>query len=177
MVPLGRLVRVSRGIATGSNEFFVLTQNEARQRGLMPFARPAVTSAKELLLSPGIIRATCDLNVLIDLPGVLDADAPGAAAALAYIREGEEKKVDERCAHRKPWWSLGVGPAPGAIPMTDEDLAALIAYLNGARASFRGQGRTYHGGLEKFEPREMESLLVPALDRLRVTSEGARSSS
>lgn len=41
-----------------------------------------------------------------------------------------------------------------------DELQALVAYLNGARDGFRGQGRTYQGGLEKFEPREMEALPV-----------------
>jgi hypothetical protein len=45
---------------------------------------------------------------------------------------------------------------------TPEQLTALVEALNHARATFRGNGRTYHGGLEKFEPREMESLLVPS---------------
>lgn len=51
--------------------------------------------------------------------------------------------------------------------MADAELAALVRYLNGARETFQGAGRTYHGGLEKFEPREMESLQVPSLHRLR----------
>lgn len=45
-------------------------------------------------------------------------------------------------------------------PMTDGDLAALVAHLNEASGRFRGYGRTYHGGLEKFEPGEMEALLI-----------------
>jgi hypothetical protein len=40
-------------------------------------------------------------------------------------------------------------------------LAALVAYLNEMRDGFRGSGRTYHGGLEKFEPREVEALPIP----------------
>lgn len=44
--------------------------------------------------------------------------------------------------------------------MTHDELQALVAYLNSVRESFRGQGRTYQGGLEKFEPREMEALPV-----------------
>lgn len=43
-------------------------------------------------------------------------------------------------------------------PMTQPELEALVASLNEARNGFRGRGRTYQGGLEKFEPREMEAL-------------------
>jgi adenine-specific DNA-methyltransferase len=43
-------------------------------------------------------------------------------------------------------------------------LATLTAALNQARHSFRGNGRTYHGGLEKIEPREMEALRLPEGD-------------
>lgn len=48
-------------------------------------------------------------------------------------------------------------------PMTKAQVKALAAALNGARSGFAGSGRTYHGGLEKFEPREMEALPVPEL--------------
>jgi len=44
--------------------------------------------------------------------------------------------------------------------MTLDELHELVAYLNLVRDTFRGQGRTYQGGLEKFEPREMEALPV-----------------
>ncbi|MHB8619861.1 MAG: N-6 DNA methylase [Chloroflexota bacterium] len=45
-------------------------------------------------------------------------------------------------------------------PMTLAQLHGLVAHLNKVRDSFRGQGRTYQGGLEKFEPREMEALQI-----------------
>lgn len=45
--------------------------------------------------------------------------------------------------------------------MTNAQLRELVDALNGMRDRFTGTGRTYHGGLEKFEPREMESLPVP----------------
>jgi hypothetical protein len=54
--------------------------------------------------------------------------------------------------------------AHGIFPrseLTRDQLEALVAALNRRRGSFRGNGRTYHGGLEKFEPREMESLVIP----------------
>lgn len=46
-------------------------------------------------------------------------------------------------------------------PMTKKQLGELAKLLNSGRAGFTGAGRTYHGGLEKFEPREMEALPVP----------------
>jgi hypothetical protein len=46
-------------------------------------------------------------------------------------------------------------------PMSDREIDRLVAALNASRDGFVGRGRTYQGGLEKFEPREMEALLVP----------------
>jgi hypothetical protein len=45
--------------------------------------------------------------------------------------------------------------------MSATDLKTLVNELNANATTFVGKGRTYHGGLEKFEPREMEALLVP----------------
>lgn len=52
----------------------------------------------------------------------------------------------------------------GVYPNTDMsavDLRSLVDAMNAMRDQFTGTGRTYHGGLEKFEPKEMESLPVP----------------
>jgi hypothetical protein len=43
--------------------------------------------------------------------------------------------------------------------LSDHCLAALVAYL--ARSVSTADGRTYAGGLTKFEPKEMERLHVP----------------
>ena len=43
--------------------------------------------------------------------------------------------------------------------MTETQLDALARYL--ATGTSVADGRTYAGGLTKFEPREMERLLVP----------------
>jgi adenine-specific DNA-methyltransferase len=53
--------------------------------------------------------------------------------------------------------NIGHGLYP-TIPMEEPELRQLVTRLNDVRESFRGQGRTYQGGLEKFEPREMEAL-------------------
>jgi len=49
-----------------------------------------------------------------------------------------------------------------SLPMSDDQLRALVEELNRSRRSYAGKGRTYAGGLEKFEPREMELLSIPA---------------
>ena len=55
----------------------------------------------------------------------------------------------------------------GLYPIQDlePDLQVrLVHQLNAKREAFRGEGRTYQGGLEKFEPREMEALLIERPD-------------
>ena len=48
-----------------------------------------------------------------------------------------------------------------ALPDNVVEIDRLVAALNAARDRFVGQGRTYQGGLEKFEPGEVEGLPVP----------------
>jgi tRNA1(Val) A37 N6-methylase TrmN6 len=43
-------------------------------------------------------------------------------------------------------------------PLSDEQMRLLAEALTRLREGYRGEGRTYQGGLEKFEPREMELL-------------------
>lgn len=96
------------------------------------------------------------------------------------------------CSHRNPWWHVGakrppivstymarqppafalnphrlaiINVAHGLYPrihMEKNQIKSLVACLNACRGSLRGAGRTYHGGLEKFEPGEMEALQIPA---------------
>jgi hypothetical protein len=98
--------------------------------------------------------------------------------------------------HRRAWWSVGLrAPAPilatymarrppafvrnlararhinvahGLYPreaLSSESLDELARYLS--TETRLGDGRTYSGGLTKFEPREMERLLVPDPSLLR----------
>jgi hypothetical protein len=47
------------------------------------------------------------------------------------------------------------------VPLDERQLLGLVRFLNGHRDAMRGRGRTYQGGLEKFEPRELEAIEVP----------------
>jgi hypothetical protein len=98
-------------------------------------------------------------------------------------------------SHRKAWWSVGLrSPAPilatymarrppafvrnvararhiniahGLYPRDPIPQDLLDAYARClSTGTSRADGRTYAGGLTKFEPKEMERLLVPSPDRL-----------
>jgi hypothetical protein len=139
--------------------------------------------------SGGVVRNTKDRRVVIDLPAKVDRNRHPAVDT--YLRAGEAAGVPDRyvCSHRRPWWRLGLGQPPpivatymarqapvfalnpdrlvllnishGIWPNDGVDPHELVERLTMARASFAGAGRTYHGGLEKFEPGEMEALILP----------------
>jgi len=133
------------------------------------------------------LRVVIDLPAELDglpgpereLVGAFIASAASAGAADSYIAR-----------HRRPWWRVGLAaPAPIIAsymarrppafvrnlagvrhlniahglyprePLPGEVLDRLAAHLS--RSVALGQGRTYAGGLTKFEPGEMERLPVP----------------
>jgi adenine-specific DNA-methyltransferase len=172
----------------------VLERQRAADLGLLPWCRPAITDAQEIIRSGGVIRDTSTRKLLLDIPREVDRTAYPRLDA--YLRLGEVSRAGEPAIaaryiarHRRPWWWVGRQLPPpivasymarqapafalnpdglalinighGLYPREDlagGRLAALCAHLNAARNTFRGQGRTYQGGLEKFEPNEMEAL-------------------
>ena len=199
LVPLGSVVRVSRGIATGANKYFVLERARAKCLGLEPYTVSALTRAKYVLDSDGVVRDDQTYRLLLAPRRTVDPRTREHGALRTYLNEGEDAGISNAylCRHRTPWWFLDPkippivatymtrqGPAFALNPdglailnvlhgffpkiaLDDEQLAGLVRYLNSHRNEFRGLGRTYQGGLEKFEPREMEALLVPPPDKLR----------
>ncbi|MEX2135776.1 MAG: methyltransferase [Chloroflexota bacterium] len=198
---LGTIGRVSRGVVTGANDYFLLTRERAAKLGILEWCRPAITSAVEVLDAGGVVRDGPDRRLLLAPPR--DVDRTAHPALDRYLRRGERRPADAPAivdryitSHRIPWWHHGrlrsppivasymarrppvfalnpdglalVNIAHGLYPyreLSEEELGALVLHLNGLRESFRGRGRTYHGGLEKFEPREMEALVVPDAER------------
>ena len=190
-VELGELCRVHRGQVTGANAVWIAGEHAAGLPASVLFptvtrARELI-AAGSVLSDPSPLRLVIDLPR--DLDVFEGPERRSIERFLDYARSrGADTGFIAR--HRKPWWSVGLRqPAPilatymarrppvfvrnlaGARhiniahglyprqPLSDQQLRALAAYLS--RHVCVTEGRTYAGGLTKFEPKEMERLLVP----------------
>jgi SAM-dependent methyltransferase len=192
-IELGEICRVHRGQVTGGNAIWIAGPHSADLP--LQFLYPTITKARELLAGE-VLRDPALLRRVIALPRALDGVPARDAVDrfLDWARtQGADRSYIAR--HRKAWWSVDLkAPAPilctymarrppafvrnlcGARhiniahglyprePLTAATLDALAAFLreNVAQAA----GRTYAGGLTKFEPKEMERIAVPRLEEL-----------
>lgn len=200
-VELGELCRVHRGQVTGANKVWIAGPHSKGLPETVLFASVTrakeLFHAGKLLGDASFLKRVIDLPV--DL-GVFDqADRKLIDRFLQKARKlGADQGYI--AANRKAWWSVGLRkPAPilatymarrppafvrntaaarhlniahGLYPREALDetvLTSLVEYLSGA--VMLTEGRTYAGGLTKFEPREMERLHVPDIEFL---SQGAR---
>jgi SAM-dependent methyltransferase len=185
---IGTLFRVSRGQVTGANGFFVMSKACASERGILRHCVPLVASAKEVLESGGIVRDAAHRMVGLQIDSEAHVLADEALADYVRAGEAAQIHRGYIASRRRPWYSLVFPRPPivgtymarsapcfarnpdglGLLnvvhglyprrPLDERTLEHVVASLNARRASFVGKGRTYHGGLEKFEPREMEAL-------------------
>lgn len=81
---LGDFFRVQRGIATGCNEFFIIDQAEAKQRGLPErYLKPILPSPRHLKTT--VVEATADGYPVLDrVLCVIDCDLPEALVETRY---------------------------------------------------------------------------------------------
>ncbi len=155
-------------------------------------ARELFAAADGVLASLDGLRAVIDLPADLE---VLEEEDRELVQRFLHLAERNGACSSYVARHRNPWWSVGLrSPAPilatymarrppafvrnlvGARhvnvahgiyprePMSDDVLDALAASLK-AGVSI-AQGRTYAGGLTKFEPSEMERIPVPNLELL-----------
>ncbi len=194
---LGELFRVHRGQVTGANGIWIAGEHAdgLPERVKIPAVTKAkdLLQAGERLASAVTLRRVVDLPPELD--DFTAAERKGIQSFLAWARaQGVHEGYIAQ--HRKAWWSVGLkDPAPilctymarrppqftlndcgarhinvahGLYPrqaLPSDVLAGLVSWLN--NNTTQGSGRTYAGGLTKFEPREVERLRIPGVDRLR----------
>jgi len=143
---LADLFTVKRGIATGSNEFFVLSEAKAQELGLpRRFLKPILPSPRFLrtdeveaddkgdpLIEPRMVLLDCRLPE--------DEIRQKYPRLWAYLQSGRARGVHERylCRHREPWYAQeSRKPAPilcTYMGRTDSDKGAFRFILNRSMA-------------------------------------------
>lgn len=197
-VPLSELASTRRGIATGANGFFLLSESQIKEHDIRETSViPCVGKANDVA---GIVFSTSDLAnlrarnakcLLVNFRDEL------SASERMYVDSGEAEGLTSRyiLANRSPWYSMEQRPiapiwasvfgrgdlgfiynAAGTSSLTNFHcvypartdtafLKALTVTLNSGlvRAEARLHTRGYGGGLAKFEPNDLKSILVPDL--------------
>jgi hypothetical protein len=195
-IELGELCRVHRGQVTGLNKVWIAGEHSLGlpDSVLFPAVTKAreLFRAGDALEDASLLRKVIDIPVDRDLLDPSDrkmvdrflVKARSLGANIGYV-----------ATNRRAWWSVGLRvPAPILTtymarrppafvhnraqarhlniahgiyprePLSQVILDNLVTYL---RKSVQvTQGRTYAGGLTKFEPREVERLLVPGPELL-----------
>ncbi|MHB1217836.1 MAG: Eco57I restriction-modification methylase domain-containing protein [Alphaproteobacteria bacterium] len=193
-IELGDLFRVHRGQVTGSNEIWIDSEAACNvPKRFKPFAvtraRELLSAGTKLISTKGLHRV---IDLPIDLD-VLDTDEREAIQRfLAWAkRHGAHESYIAR--HRRAWWSVGLRePAPILCtymarrapafvhnqvkafhiniahglyprePLSNAALNSVLSYLH--RHMGTTGGRTYGGGLVKFEPKELERIPLPRIE-------------
>ncbi len=132
LVPLKQIAEVRRGFTTGANEFFYLTEEEIKRRGIerefwMHQDEKGNWIPNYVIKSPreckSIVVKPEDLKYRVLMIHQDRKDLKGTNV-LKYIREGENKGYDERptCASRQRWYDLGEREPYGFLhPMIHND--------------------------------------------------------
>jgi adenine-specific DNA-methyltransferase len=194
-VELGELCRVHRGAVTGANAIWVLCHADLPASVLYPSVTRAreLFAAGTVLADRAHLRLVVDIPPELDQLGAHDRKRVDRFIRAAKKAGADKGYI---AAHRRAWWSVGL-PAPAPILATymarrppafvmnaaearhiniahglyprqelDGHTLSRLAEALRTRAAL-GQSRVYAGGLMKFEPKEMERLMVPDLGTLR----------
>lgn len=142
---IGDYCRVRRGIATGDNRFFCMTQAEADERGIEEqYLVPVVVGSKDLPRDGNALdeahyreRLADGARGLLfwchDPEHVVQRDAPNA---WRHIESGKAQGLHERfnCKTRSPWYGVEkVAPADFFCTYMSRDAARIVRNLVGAR--------------------------------------------
>lgn len=197
-VELGELFRVHRGQVTGANELWIAGPHSYGLPESVLFKSVTraheIFAANGILADASRLRCVIDIPPDLD---VLDRDEKRTVLRfIEKVRAmgGDRGYIVQ---NRKVWWSVGlrehapiiatymarrppafalnkaqarhINVAHGLYPLqrlSQKCLEAIVKYLLSANPV--GDGRTYAGGLIKFEPREMERIMIPGPELLKV---------
>lgn len=197
-VELGELCRVHRGSVTGANKVWIAGEHSSSlpESVLFPSVTKAreLISAGQLLTDASQLRRVIDLPVDLD---ALPKEDRRVVDRFLRVARSQGAHTGYIARHRKAWWSIGLRAAPPIMatymarrppafvrnraearyiniahglypraPFAENVLLNLVRYLSVTTCI--SDGRTYAGGLTKFEPREMERILVPGPELLSV---------
>jgi len=190
-VELGELCRVHRGQVTGSNKVWIAGPHSDGLPESVLFATVTrareLFAAGRALTDAAPLRRVIDLPVDLDVFAAPERKIVDAFLKKAKALGVDRGYIAQ---NRKAWWSVGlrqaapilttymarrppafvrnladarhINIAHGIYPrdtMNNTMLDALTTYLS--KTVTQNEGRTYAGGLTKFEPKEVERLLVP----------------
>jgi adenine-specific DNA-methyltransferase len=190
-VELGELCRVHRGQVTGSNKVWIAGPHSEGLPEAVLFASVTrareLFSAGRTLRDAAPLKRVIDLPVELDMFDSTERKLVDMFLKKAKAMGADKGYVAQ---NRKAWWSVALrhsapilttymarrppafvrnlaearhlNIAHGIYPrdaMNDTLLDALASYLS--KTVTQAEGRTYAGGLTKFEPKEVERLLVP----------------
>jgi len=112
-VPLGDIAKVVRGIATGANEFFFLTEEDAKKKNIPDYLfKDAVGRTRDIqssVITPEdfqLLKQSGRPTRLLVLNGYSEDELP--AAVLEYLRQGEKQNFHQRALirMRNPWYRM-----------------------------------------------------------------------
>lgn len=195
-IELGELCRVHRGQVTGANSIWIAGERATSLPGRVKLAAVTrardLIQAGSQLHSSDVLRSVVDLPPELDDFNAAEKRRISVFLAWAKAQGADQSYIAQ---HRKAWWSVGLrAPAPVLCtymarrppqftlnacnarhiniahglyprePISPDVLARLVSWLN-INISM-ASGRTYAGGLTKFEPKEIERLRIPSLQDL-----------
>lgn len=195
-IELGEICRVHRGQVTGCNDIWIAGDHTKSlpENVLIPAVTKArdIIEAGGVLEDASRLRKV--VNLPTNLEDLDLAVLPAVHRFLRWARSKRADK-SYTALHRRAWWAVGLkDPAPivctymarrpptfvrnlcnarhiniahGLYPheqLDEKTLDALAAWLH--RNVGIEHGRTYAGGLIKFEPKELERVPVPRLENL-----------
>lgn len=200
-VELGELCRVHRGTVTGANAVFIAGADAAGVPQRFKFRSVTkareIIAAGRVLADASYLKQVVDLPDDLDQ---LTPDERSEVEHFLRAAKAKGADQGYVAKNRRAWWSVGLRSAAPILatymarsaptfvrniaearhiniahglyprePLTEEQLLSLVDHLSSKTSVL--DGRTYAGGLTKFEPGEMERLLVPSPTMLMIRPE------